>query len=151
MTALFTINTITFPTRSSSVMTKSILSRIFMTVNTMGLSSFFSGKTITPHKVLEVRNCLEMIRIYAKFISTKMIQFKSLWNRTMLKFIAESIGFYDVMPWRNMKCSVPFTICASQPKPTGFCFFNLRPKSLFRRGNRSRHNGIGILTRRGCQ
>lgn len=133
-----------FPARPSSVAPKGIFFSILVTVNAVGLFSFFCHKTIPPHYVLSMRNSLEMIRVYAKFVLTKVIQFKSRRNGPVFDFVAKSVCLNSFS--RHSKSSVSAPIFTSGPYPTGFRFFNFRPKSVSRGRKWFSHDAIVTLT-----
>lgn len=104
----------------------------FMTSRAMRFSAIICGSTKTTKNIFRFFNHFKVIWVYTKPISAKMINFKTIFNLVLHKFIGNSMcPFHGPSVFGfNTKFSIAKGVW-SMPKPASFCFSNFTPKSLF--------------------
>ena len=114
-------NLLMFASTSSAMATMSISCCIrfviWMTRRTMSL---FKVEVASPSSIYKSRDWLQVGRINASFISTKMVYLQAWCNWAIGQFIGKSMGSYDIT--LNSEASVALALMTKKPLPQpAFC------------------------------
>ena len=96
----------------------------------MRLSRIYCLRTISAKDIFFFRDGFKMIWIYAVSITTKMIDFQSRWNFTLVQPVRKSMCKNTFSVFANLAIAV--RAFPTYPSPAVISFNYTRPESLFR-------------------
>lgn len=114
----------TKPSLSFSIFSvKNIIFSKFMTIFAMCFFCVICARTKPSKYIFSMANSFKMFRVYANFISTKMINFIRRWYFSNKKLVTKPISFNNRVSSSKMKNPITSSICRRVPFPTTIFFF----------------------------